>query len=107
MTNKLEHLRELVRRADSSEHYWQQQASAMEFAAHGNWLLDRLEKLEAQIGGFQEESLYYMAQNAKMQAVVEAADECVLSLIQAEALVPIGSPVQELCIALSALGKEG
>ena len=47
MTNKLERLRELVRRAHSSEHYWQQQASAMEFAAHGDWLLDRLEKLEA------------------------------------------------------------
>lgn len=43
MTNKIERLRELVRRADSSEHYWQQQASAMEFAAHGDWLLDRLD----------------------------------------------------------------
>jgi hypothetical protein len=48
MKDTIERLRELVRRADSSEHYWQQQASAMEFAAHGDWLLDRLEKLEAE-----------------------------------------------------------
>ena len=46
MTNKLERLRELVRRAHSSEHYWQQQASALAFAVQGDWLLDRLEKLE-------------------------------------------------------------
>ena len=38
-------------------------------------LLDRLEKLESQIGKFQEESLYYRAQNAKMQAVVDAAQD--------------------------------
>lgn len=37
-------------------------------------LLDRLDRLEAQIGKFQEESLYYMSQNAKMQAVAEAAE---------------------------------
>lgn len=36
-------------------------------------LLDRLEKLEELNSKFQEESLHYMSQNAKLEAVVEAA----------------------------------
>jgi hypothetical protein len=50
--------------------------SVMLQIARNAWLLStnrRVTRLEAQIGKFQEESLYYMSQNAKMQAVVDAA----------------------------------